>query len=70
MALRDGLAQGLDGHTRADVELAALTLDMLQVGDAAEEGHGRELPQHLGDPEADIGGAGDQRGLGVLQIRR
>ena len=40
-------------------------LDALQVIAAIKEDHLRQVAQLLGDPEADIGGACDQRGLGA-----
>ena len=50
------------------MQLPALHLDPLQVLDAVQEGHRRQVAQLLGHPKAHIGRPGDQRGVGVGQI--
>ena len=60
-----GLAMG---DRRAEIDPAAGLLDHPQVADMADVDQGRQLTMLLGDPEADIGRAGDQHGVGILGI--
>ena len=53
--------------SRADRDPVVGLLDLLQLAHAAEIDHGVEHALLLGDPQADIGAAGDDRGLGLLQ---
>ena len=46
--------------------MAGGDLDALEVGQVADEHRGRDAAQMLGHPQADIGRAGDDGGLGVF----
>ena len=64
----EGRAQLTDGDASADVQMAGAAFNLLQVGDGVEEGDLAKITQLFGDPETDIGGPGDQGGVGVLKI--
>ena len=65
---REGVAQGLHVGHGADGDLGLRDLHALQVVAARQEGDLAQLAELLGDPEAHIGGAGDQGGVGVIGI--
>ncbi len=47
---------------------SSLTVIAGQIGDAVQERELRQVAQLLGHPEPDIGGAGDQHGIGIGEI--
>ena len=52
---------------RAERERVRAFLDPLQIGDVADEDGRAEVAKLLGDPQADIGRAGDDPGLGMRE---
>ena len=57
-----GIADG-----RAERERVRALLDLPQIGDVADEDGRAEVAMLLGDPQADIGGPGDDAGLGMRE---
>jgi hypothetical protein len=60
--------RSVHGDARADADLVVGDGDLLQVAAVLEEDRLFQRLQPLGDPEPDIGGPGDQRGLGVRGV--
>ena len=56
----DRRQQPVIGHAGADLDRLGADLEALQLFHLAEIDHGIEAPMLLGDPETDIGAAGEQ----------
>ena len=65
---RERRPQRRDRDPGPDPQPLALALDPLQIGDAGQEGDQGQVAQALGQPQPDVGGTGDQGGVGVGQI--
>jgi hypothetical protein len=60
----------LERSAGADRDDAVALLDPLQLVDGADEEQRRQRPEHLVDPQADVGRAGEDARVGMLDERR